>query len=66
MNVAKQTEQTRHEQLTIVENDPFNCNVNCENRAKVREVYGYEQIVEILNFKKRKQVLNNLINKTLK
>jgi hypothetical protein len=61
VNAAKPTEKTIHVQLTVVVNDPFNCNLTCENSLKLREVYGYEKIVEILSVKKRQRVLIEFI-----
>ncbi len=56
VNVAKPAEKKIPVQLTIVINDPYNCNLTCENATKSREVYGYEQIIEILSVKKRRMV----------
>jgi hypothetical protein len=57
VNVAKSREKPMQVQLTIVENDPFNCNLKCRNERKVDETYGYENIVEILDLRKRKIVI---------
>jgi hypothetical protein len=57
VNASKSTEKPFPIQLTIIENDPFNCNLKCENTAREREIYGYEQIIEILNVKKRPLVI---------
>jgi D-mannonate dehydratase len=53
VNAAKNSERPFPLQLTIVENDPFHCSLKCENTSKEHEIYGYEQIVEILSVKKR-------------
>jgi hypothetical protein len=53
VNAAKITERPFPLQLTIVEHDPFSCNFKCENTSKEHEIYGYEQIVEIISVKKR-------------
>jgi hypothetical protein len=57
VNVATAKEKPMKVQLTVVENDPFNCSIKCRNDRKVDEIYGYEHIWEILDLRKRKMVI---------